>query len=296
MYDDVEWINKGTISWPRTITSKRFNVEYGRESNVLRSSAVFFGLYDPKEAVEEYNIPSSWVDFMTNELSKNIETVDKESWKNFNVKFEPKEKNKRSLKREFSASVSSISRKHKRHRVNLSNLGYYTRREDMPEGEKVLSEFRSFLNYRGSCTCESLSERGEICSMPPEYCSTWFGVSLGGYNDILIDPEESKFYGNLICRHQMKTAKEDDRYPHLLNEKRFYELLPHMALAIMNTPKTRNKIRIRDLDITLAPFIKEMGFGYIPEYIRENRVLGSRMENMEERIVRTIGRPYIRQL
>lgn len=277
---DSDWIRDGTTSWPRL---------YGRESTVIPASSVFFGMYDPKAAAE-YGFQPDWIDYITNGIS-DAAGLKKDLVENFTAEYSPKDKNKR----ELMIDTPSLSHEDESHSFTIMNMRWPLYNKSLPSREDVEIELENWRILDYSCGCGTGKSVGEICSMRFEYCSPWYELSDKEYDRILYESTEAKFYGKIMCRHIAKGLADDGRYL-VFNKDRFYSMLPKMTRAISKALGDSKKIKMKEMDVVLNPFIQELGFGDILEYYRENLISQRKMEPLKEKLVRKLGSPNTKRL
>ena len=282
-------VAEGTVSWPIPLESAKDRYSHGRRSNVLRASSVFLAMYNPQEMIE-FGWNPDMIDYVSTYLGR-ARTIKKDLLEKFRViKYHPGEKMRRDGKRDFGAEVSSMEDAGTTHFVNVGNLPYPAPRRNATD-EDMFNEFLGFLNYEGRCTCGSVMKKGSNCSMPPDYYSKWFGATQEEYDRILYQSDESKPYGNLICKHQMKVLVDDGRFPHLFDKLRFYRLFPEMMKSLRMIGKNSN-LKIEDLDMALMPSIRKMSLGAVPEYLVERTSLDRRIEETKRNVIQKLGSSY----
>jgi hypothetical protein len=279
-----ELIRNATISWPIPTDSAREHYTPGRESNVIRASSVFFGMYDPRE-MEKFGFNGDFLSYLTDYLGR-IRGYDSKLIEDFKVvKYSPEDKTKRDVKRDFDATVTSHEVEGKTYLVKLGNLPYKV--SAGATDREVFNEFLALLNLSSSCGCDAHERKGSNCSMPSDYYSQWFDVPPEEYDRILFDSTESKPYGHLVCKHQVKVLVDDGRFPHIFNKMRFYSEFPSMMKAIRGIGKKTPTVG--DIDRALLPSIKRMSLGAITQYLHDRKILDKGTVETKNEVLKRIG-------
>jgi len=271
---DSYWIKNGTTSFLRWD---------GINSTVIPATSVFYAMFKPK--VLEYYYEPDWINYIVNYLCENFK-YNKELLNNVEVKVKPlKSPNNRDL----SVVVSSVEKKNVKHKSALMSLLFAPFDTDIPTREDIIKEAKNWRVLDYSCGCGRGTSIDEYCSMPYDYCAEW-EITPEDYSRSFKDETLPKFYGKVLCKHEASGLVESGRY-RVFNMDEFVLMLPMMMRSLNYASRDGEKLSQKEMDIALNPFIQELGFGEIRNYIKKLYNQDRELRTHEERLIRTLGKP-----
>jgi hypothetical protein len=285
-----EWIEKGTIYFPRWD---------GVNFTVIPGSSVYLaGLY-PKKLIKKYGHDSKKIDYVVNFLSKQF-GYKPERIHDRETKISPTISS--NIIRDFNSTSSSWAK-----RVNYTSTLMNTMppplKKEMPSMKEIEDEALNWQVLDWRCDCGRAGTVDEYCSMPFDTISKW-GISMEEYNQSFHDPRLPKYYAKVPCKHIIEGLYESGVYPNTLNYENYNNLFLRMSSDLISqfvifekseklTGNSRkdNLKKQQQMDVILQPYVKEMGLGYVQDYIQQLYLNEIQLQDIAERMRRKLGLP-----